>query len=459
MHNLFLELFQQDLIFLFKKEFMKKIIYSIFITLSFISCDKYLDIEPVGQVIPKSVEEYRSFLTSAYSITKESKVLTTYRTDELALSADALGVEQYEDLFIWNDVNPSPLTSVFPYASLYNTIFYANHVINSEATIEGNQSDKEQLVGEAYALRAMQYFELINLYAKPYDKSTANTDAGVPITLEYDAEKEFLVQTVEDVYALILSDLTMAESLINIQKQEVGYNYRFSMIAVKAFKSRVYLYQQEWQKAMDFANEALAINAEIQNLNIDTSIMPSEYNAVESILALETVASFDLVNNTTISKTLIDAYNQTEDVRFSLYFKENTDGSFSSNKSAETKFKVSYRTAELHLTIAECLAALNKDVLAKEKLISFAENRYTTDGFTAYKASVNSLNSNDLKAEILEERRREFAIEGQRWNDLRRTTQPKLTKVFNGVTYTLESNDDRYVIPFPNDATINNPNL
>ncbi|QXP69778.1 RagB/SusD family nutrient uptake outer membrane protein [Polaribacter sp. R2A056_3_33] len=438
---------------------MKKIIYSIFITLSFISCDKYLDIEPVGQVIPKSVEEYRSFLTSAYSITKESKVLTTYRTDELALSADALGVEQYEDLFIWNDVNPSPLTSVFPYASLYNTIFYTNHVINSEATIEGNQSDKEQLVGEAYALRAMQYFELINLYAKPYNKSTANTDAGVPITLEYDAEKEFLVQTVEDVYALILSDLTMAESLINIQKQEAGYNYRFSMIAVKAFKSRVYLYQQEWQKAIDLANEALAINAEIQNLNIDTSIMPSEYNAVESILALETVASFDLVNNTTISKTLIDAYNQTADVRFSLYFKENTDGSFSSNKSAETKFKVSYRTAELHLTIAECLAALNEDVLAKEKLISFAENRYTTDGFIAYKANVNSLNSNDLKAEILEERRREFAIEGQRWNDLRRTNQPKLTKIFDGVIYTLENNDDRYVIPFPNDATINNPNL
>jgi len=459
MHNRFLELFQQDLIFLFKKEFMKKIIYSIFITLSFISCDKYLDIEPVGQVIPKSVEEYRSFLTSAYSITKESKVLTTYRTDELALSADALGVEQYEDLFIWNDVNPSPLTSVFPYASLYNTIFYTNHVINSEATIEGNQSDKEQLIGEAYALRAMQYFELINLYAKPYNKLTANTDAGVPITLEYDAEKEFLVQTVEDVYALILSDLTMAESLINIQKQEVGYNYRFSMIAVKAFKSRVYLYQQDWQKAIDLANEALAINAEIQNLNIDTSIMPSEYNAVESILALETVASFDLVNNTTISKTLIDSYNQTADVRFSLYFKENTDGSFSSNKSAETKFKVSYRTAELHLTIAECLAALNEDVLAKEKLISFAENRYTTDGFTAYKANVNSLNSNDLKAEILEERRREFAIEGQRWNDLRRTTQPKLTKIFDGVIYTLENNDDRYVIPFPNDATINNPNL
>jgi len=438
---------------------MKKIIYSTFIVLSFISCDDYLDIEPVGQVIPKSLEEYRSFLTSAYSIAKEHKVLTTYRTDELSLSADALGVEYYEDLFIWNDVNSSPLASVFPYASLYNTIFYTNHVINSEATIEGNQSDKEHLIGEAYALRAMQYFELINLYAKPYHKATANTDSGVPITLKYDAEKEFLVQTVEEVYALILTDLTRAESLIKIEKQEVGYNYRFSMIAVKAFKSRVYLYQQEWQKAMDLANEALAINAEIQNLNVDSSIMPSEYNSVESILALETVASFDMVNNTTISNTLIDAYNQSEDLRFLLYFKQNTDGSFRSKKSAENKFKVSYRTAELHLTIAECFAALGEDVLAKEKLIAFTENRYTADGWNVYKTSLNTLNTTVLKEEILEERRREFAIEGQRWNDLRRTTQPKITKTFNGVTYTLDKNDDRYVIPFPNDATINNPNL
>ncbi|WP_165730720.1 RagB/SusD family nutrient uptake outer membrane protein [Polaribacter sp. 20A6] len=438
---------------------MKKLIYSIFVTLSFISCDKYLDIELVGQVIPKSVEEYRSFLTSAYSIAKNHKVLTTYRTDELSLSADAAGIEFYQDLFIWNDLNPSPLTTVFPYATFYNTIFYTNHVINSEATIEGNLSEKEQLVGEAYALRAMQYFELINLYAKPYNKATANTDAGVPITTEYDAEKEYDVQTVEEVYALILSDLAKAEILINIQKQDVGYNYRFSVVAIKALKSRVYLYQQEWQKAIDVANEALAINAEIQNLNADTSIMPSEYNSVESILALETIASVDLVSNTTISDALINAYNQTTDLRFPLYFKQNTDGSFSSKKGAETKFKVSYRTAELHLTIAECLAALNKDVLAKEKLISFAENRYTTDGFNTYKANVNSLKSNDLKIEILEERRREFAIEGQRWNDLRRTTQPKLTKIFDGVTYILEENDARYVIPFPNDATINNPNL
>nr|WP_227806227.1 RagB/SusD family nutrient uptake outer membrane protein [Algibacter lectus] len=128
-------------------------------------------------------------------------------------------------------------------------------------------------------------------------------------------------------------------------------------------------------------------------------------------------------------------------------------------KSAETKFKVSYRTAELYLTIAECLAELNNIDLAKETLIAFTENRYTSSGWDIYKTYVNALSLADLKEEIQEERRREFAIEGQRWNDLRRTTQPELTKEFDGVTYVLEQNDDRYVIPFPNDAIINNPNL
>jgi len=92
-------------------------------------------------------------------------------------------------------------------------------------------------------------------------------------------------------------------------------------------------------------------------------------------------------------------------------------------------------------------------------LLEFAKYRYTPAGWELYKTKVNLLDTNNLVTEILEERRREFAIEGHRWYDLKRTTQPKLTKVFNGTLYTLEKNDARYVIPFPNDAIINNPNL
>ena len=187
--------------------------------------------------------------------------------------------------------------------------------------------------------------------------------------------------------------------------------------------------------------------------------MPSEYNSVESILALETVASFDIANNTNISDDLIGIYDQSADLRFNLYFRPVSGGSFRSKKNADTKYKVSYRTSELYLTKAEAFARLGQTEAAKSPLLELAKNRYTAEGFAAYQKSIDALNEEELLSAILKERSREFAIEGHRWFDLRRTTQPEIKKTFDGQRYTLERNDERYSIPIPNDAIINNPDL
>ena len=60
---------------------------------------------------------------------------------------------------------------------------------------------------------------------------------------------------------------------------------------------------------------------------------------------------------------------------------------------------------------------------------------------------------------IAQERQREFAVEGHRWFDLRRTTQKQIIHTFNGENYTLIENDPRYTLPFPLDARLNNPEL
>jgi len=425
---------------------------------SFISCNDYLDIDPIGQIIPKTVDDYRSFLTTAYASTKEHKVLSTYRGDELSLKSDAVGIEQYEDIFTWNDENPSPLVRSFAYASFYNTIFYANHVIDNKDTMTGAQEEIDQLVGEAYALRALQYFELINLYAVPYNKTTAATDVGIPITTHYDSDKTYPKQSVQTVYDLILSDIEASENLLNTVEQDLGFNYRFSVVAIHSFKSRVFLYQNEWKKSVDASEAALEINANLMDLNTSTDIMPSEYNSVESILALETVASFDLANNASISQTLVDSYEQDTDLRFALYFTPINDA-YKSKKSANNKFKCSFRVAELYLNKAEALAELNEHALASTALLELAKYRYTTEGFEDYTATINGLSLEALKTEILEERKRELAIEGHRWNDLRRTSQAQISKTFGGEIFILEQQDARYVIPFPKDAQISNPNL
>ena len=65
----------------------------------------------------------------------------------------------------------------------------------------------------------------------------------------------------------------------------------------------------------------------------------------------------------------------------------------------------------------------------------------------------------ELRTEILNERRREFAFQGHRWFDLRRTTQPSIEREYKGIVYTLEENDERYTLRLPVEAVAANPEL
>jgi len=439
---------------------MKTYIYILFIAvISIVSCDDYLDIEPIGKVVPKSVEDYRSFLTTAYATTKVTHhILTTYRTDELLLSENSVGVEQYEDIYLWNDTNASPLTLSFLYASFYKIIFHANHVIENHANITGDALEVNQLVGEAYALRALQYFQLVNLYAKPYNKTTADSDKGVPIVSEYNIEQKYDIQSLQEVYDFIVEDIVKAEDLINIDKQQVGLNYRFSKVALKSLKAKVYLYSNEWQKVIETCKLALVMQSNLQDLNTINTQMPSEFNSVESILALDLVSSFDISTHAFMSNNFLNKYDKVDDLRFNLYFTK--DGPiYKVNKNSDIKYKSTFRVAELFLNLTEAYIQTDNLNLAKSELISFAKNRYTPTKMVTYETQINSLSKESLYKELLDERAREFAIEGQRWNDLRRTEQPEIIKTYGGITYTLQKNDSRYVIPFPNDAKINNPNF
>ena len=64
-----------------------------------------------------------------------------------------------------------------------------------------------------------------------------------------------------------------------------------------------------------------------------------------------------------------------------------------------------------------------------------------------------------MRQAIQEERRLEFAFEGHRWFDLRRSTRPRLEKVLDGTRYVLEENDARYTLAIPKEAIEANPGL
>lgn len=421
------------------------------------SCDDYLDIQPVGKVIPETLEDFRAVLTKGYSTFPEHKSLSALRADEVVLDEFSNDYTYFKDIYIWNDVNPDRITTNFPYENLYNTIFYTNVIINEASKKLAASEERNQLIGEAYALRALAYFDLVNLFGKPYDVATASTDKAVPLALEIDLEQAFIPETVAVVYNQILSDKEEAKKLLNVSTQTTGINYRFSKAALYAMESRIYLYQKEWEKAAQAADEALTFKSSLVDLNT-TPILPNNYDAIESIMALEDAFNNAVKSSNYVSNDLINAYDKTNDLRFALYINENgTTSRF--KKGGELNQKVTFRTAELYLTKAETSAQLNDLSTAKTVVLDFIKTRYTADGFAALNTVVTSMSKTQLLDFIYQERQREFAAEGHRWFDLRRTTQKQITHVLGDKTYTLIQNDPRYTLRYPANARLNNPNL
>lgn len=439
----------------------KKLIYIALLAGSalFASCDKYLDIKPVGTVIPTTTEDFRGLMVSAYQAFPSHKSFLNLRTDELLLDEFSEDVPAIKDIYIWNDLNPEAGASSYGYRDFYRSIFYANHILTEIDGRAGNSATVDQIKAEALTMRAYAYFELLNMYAVNYNPATAATDKGVPIVLDIDLEKDHTVATVAEVYAQIFKDLEQSNNLFT----ETGVlannlRYRFSKRAYYALKSRIHLYRQEWNEAKVNAGAALTINDDLEDLNVPSSKLPADFSSVEMIQALDEVGRVTVSASTYISPNFLSLFNNGGDLRRSRYFVQ-SGSRWRSNKGGNRQFNTSFRNGELFLNIAEAEVQANHLPEARIALLALAKNRLTPAYYLQYETTVNGLNEVDLLTEIYNERARELSLEGLRWFDLKRTTRPSVTHTFNGDPYVLQQNDPRYVIRFPREAIQNNPNL
>ena len=460
---------------------MKKILYTFLAALTLSSCD-YLDIDPVGQVIPSKVSEYRALLTEAYS-TAYPRDNVYSNTCLLSDEVGALDTNPYTGFIVassslaagynfrWE--YSSNNMQEYPWRELYRAIFLSNAVLEGidEASQDSNES-KEQLMAEAYAMRAYCHFALVNFYGKWYDPATASSDRGVPLALYNDIEQEYVPASVGRVYQQIVDDLTTATQHMQVEEQtDQNLKYRFSKKVVKAFEARVRLYMQQWQEAYDLATSLLP-TCPLQDLNeiepneyVDDERLPWMTSSVEGLLLLDRpFAGFDgdITYGCILSDAIIAKFDQDNDCRWLFtqaeYDMETWDlvRKFKRPKSCLS----SIRSAELYLIAAEAAAHLDGKLdQAKSYLTALQDKRFTPDGAVAKAAEIAALDQSGLLAEIADERAREFLMQGHRWFDLRRTTRPQITKTVGEQTYTLQANDSRYTLPYPQSAIESNPNL
>ena len=420
------------------------------------SCDDFLDITPTGKVIATTGEEYRALLTNEYKYFPKDRHMTTVRTDELQLSGNTSSndLDAYLDLWLWKDDDPSPTTSYFSWRTYYHNIYIANYIIEHQHEITNAKADEiSQLVGEAYMMRAYDLFLLVNLYAEPYTHCTPATTRGVPMLLEADVNAIPRCSSVEAVYQQVLADLTLAEQHMNVSQWEQGKNYRFNKVAAQALRARTYLYMGRWQEALTAAQAVIAAHGDLVDLNATDALLPDDYQSAENIVALEQFSS----NLSTVinqpSKDFLALY-RSGDQRKSTYYKRATSTTYSLLKS---EGYCSFRSAEAYLTAAEAEAQLGNTANAIELLKPLLAKRLNTTAYNEAIELMTAMNQSQLLQEIYDERGRELAFEGHRWYDLRRTTQPALTRTYKGETYTLTP--DKYTMRFPTEAVESNPEI
>lgn len=420
-------------------------------------CDSYLDIEPVGKVIPTTVPEFRALITEAYVTVPDDRGLASFRSDEVLLDAtmSVNDLGSYLDIWRWNDNTPDENTASFSWRQHYHVLFIANYVIESEERMTDGTTDQiEQLVGEAYMLRAYMHFNLANLHAPAYTTCNPAATKAIPLKLDSDVEGVLTRDNLEDVYTSILSDLDSAERYLNVESWPTGYNYRFNKLAVNALRSRVLLYMGKWEESLK-ASEAVL--AEKNTLSTLPGELPNAYNSVENIVALEQVMQAQYARAIKVDRNFFGKF-ASSDLRRRAYFNQISASNILLIKGGSNTYSCTLRVGEMLLNAAEAAWHLDRADEAAEYLLTLQRARFN-DGGAAKEAAVAAMSKDELLDEILNERARELAFEGHRWFDLRRNGQPRLERTYRGETYVLEQGDDRYTIRIPTEAIEANPGL
>lgn len=436
---------------------LSKIFLPLIAATALTGCDSFLDIQPVGKVIPTTAGEFRSLITEGYSNVPYDRGLTSFRTDEVLLDAtmDANDLSSYLDIWRWNDTSSDENTASFSWRTFYHVLFIANYTIESEKLMtDGSGDEIRQMVGEAYMLRALMHFNLVNLYAPAYTTCTPETTKAVPLKLDSDVESVLSRNTVAEVYKSILDDLDSAEEYLNTDTWETGYNYRFNTLSPDAMRSRVYLYMGKWEESLAASERVIAKHPQLSDINTE---LPNAYNSVENIVALEQTMQSQYARTIKINRNFYSKFSST-DLRRRAYFKQVTTSNITLVKGGSNTYSCTFRSGEMYLNAAEAAWHLGQYDDAREYTEKIYAVRYS-DGGPAKTAALEAMADDDMLGEILEERARELAFEGHRWFDLRRNGQPHMERNYRGETYVLEQGDARYTLRIPAEAITANPGL
>jgi len=386
------------------------------------------------------------------------------------------------------------------YRGCYRAIINANAIIENFKYTQANKGEIDNLVGQAYFIRALSYFYLVRSWGE------------VPLFTTTSADPEISKSSIADIYDRIILDFKNAEILLPDNQTDVG---RPKKGAAKAFLAKAYLTKAGWplkdqscyalaaEKAKEvidnrakwgfgllpdfksiwlrsFDNSEESIFALQYDLNVGDGTHANHLIGKASIPDAEEGGWDDFFceltffnefpegirKEATFRTTFVTKNHDTIDYKDSRtrhpYYAKFRDGAVDDNTPWNSVYHTAaayslMRYAEVLLIYAEAAAqSSGPDISTFDAIDQVRERAGLTD-------LPNDLNKADFVNAVIDERGWELAGEGQRWYDLLRTEKVaevvakrdpnEQVKILGYVT------EDNFYAPIPEYEVLKNPNL
>lgn len=431
------------------------------------SCKKsdYLNAKPNEKlVLPETLSDYQAILDNEDVMNGSNRVggilpdfLEAGTDDYYAISSITSRPNFEQNLYIWNDDIYSDYF-VDNWNLGYRCVFYANVVLDGISELKSTANERtvyNNLKGSSLFYRSNAFFHLAQVFAPPFDSSTADTDFGLPLRLTSDLNERIERISVQQTYDKIISDLKEAISLL---PSTPLYKTRPSKPAVYGLLARVYLSMRDYDNSLKYADSSLQLASVLLDYNQYNPANMYPFPRFNDEVIFQAIC---MRNPTTlpgiarVDSTLFAMYKN-DDLRKALFFKENpsTGGHYFRGGYDGSFYIFSGLTVgEMFLIRAECNARKNNVAQSMNDLNTLMIKRWSN---TVSYPTFTAIDASDALNKILAERRKELTFRGTRWTDLRRLNKEgydiTITRVVSGQIYTLQPNGLKYTYLIPPDV-------
>lgn len=497
---------------------MKKIIYICMTTLAItlVSCQKLVTVTPQNSLTPAQtlvdVNGYLGLLAGAYAGAEGYN----YWGRDLIIEGDALA-----DNIVTNNgqaggryTNANLFIAANTFNFWTNSYFYINQLntiiagINTLTNVTPAQKALQaSIYAQAYALRALYYFDLARVYGwEPNNVPASGPDAGftfsavlrlTPITTIAGTTTKQNRSTITQTYAQIEADFLKAISLFQaIGTSKPNPPYALSESSAHGLLAKVYLYAQDYPNCVAQCQAALnpaicpAVLTPAGTYSKAFKSIPNpesliEFDYVQSVQVAGVTGSngspytytqptgygfvgvglpgapnnFSTFGGQTVSAELVASFDTPTDDRKAMFYTSRTAttsatftwcNKYSGANGLYTDNIPVLRYADVLLMEAEAMAAQGQFGPAQALVVQLRTARNASAAAVPADATLNAF--------IQNERRRELFFEGNRFFDLKRMAAGIPKPAATGVG-TIAPTDYRIIAPLPTSEVLFNPAL